>query len=94
MSEITVKCAVYGALAGGNENRAQASDVTLALQKAIDSMDGIVKINNDNMGVDPCPKRSKHFGAVITRCDSTKLYYYACGEGQTVDFKHGGQPPS
>lgn len=90
MSGITVQYAVYGALAGGNENNAQATDVTSALQNAINSMDGVVKINNANMDGDPSPGNGKHFGAAITR-DGGK-FYYACAENQTIDFHHGGLP--
>jgi len=88
MSEITVQSAVYGALAGGNENSAQAANVLSALQNAINSMDAIVTINNENMGGDPSPGNQKHFGATITRDGGT--FYYACQEGQTIDFQHGG----
>ncbi len=90
MSGVTVESAVYGALAHGDENSAQASDVKSALQNAINSMDSIVVINNDNMGVDPSPGNTKHFGATITRDGGT--FYYACQEGQKVDFQHGGTP--
>lgn len=90
MSEVTVECAIYGALAGGHENQAQAADVTSALQNSINSMDALVNINNDNMRGDPCPGSDKHFGAKITRDGGT--YYYACAEGQTIDFKRGGTP--
>jgi hypothetical protein len=90
MSGITVISAVYGALAGGNENSAQAANVMSPLQNCINSMDAIVNINNQNMGGDPCPNYTKHFGAIINRDGGT--YYYACQEGQTVDFQHGGTP--
>ena len=90
MSEVSVKTAIYGALAGGNENSAQAADVTSALQNCINATDAIVRINNDNMGGDPSPGNGKHFGAIIMRDGGT--YYYACAEGQKVDFKHGGIP--
>lgn len=92
MSDITVECAIYGALAKGNENDAQAADVTSALQNCINSMDAIVTINNDNMGGDPSSGNGKHFGAKVTRGGGT--YYYACAEGQRIDFKHGGIPGS
>lgn len=88
MSGVTVEFAAYGALAGGNENKAQAANVMAQLQNAINSMDCIVKINNDNLGGDPSPGNQKHLGAQITRKGGT--YYYACVEGQTIDFTHGG----
>ena len=90
MNEITVEFAVYGALKNGDENDCRAADVKTLLQKLIDSQEGIVTIDNSTMGGDPCPGNGKHFGAQITRSDGT--YYYACQEGQKIDFCHGGWP--
>lgn len=97
MSEITVRYAVYGALAKGNENDAQAADVTSALQNAINdpkSDGGIVTINNASMGGDPSKGNGKgngkHFGAAISRDGG--MFYFACAEGQTIAFQHGGRP--
>lgn len=40
------------------------------------------------MGVDPCPGQGKHFGAIVVGQDGVTRYF-ACAEGQTVDFNHG-----
>jgi hypothetical protein len=85
MSDFKVQFAVYGAL-NSNEDGSQAADVKNSLQVAINSLRGIVKIDNDTMGIDPSVGRTKHFGAVVTRGDKT--HYYACQEGQTIDFYH------
>ena len=90
MSEIRVQFAVYGALARGNENESQAKSVTSILQNLINSNDGIVTINNETMNRDPSPGNGKHFGAELIRDGGT--YYFACAEGQTIDFLHGGSP--
>ena len=87
MSTLTVKFAVYGALCGGDDNM-HAFDATTQLQAALNSSSnkGIVTINNDSMGGDPCRGTTKHFGAVVD-LDGVPLYF-ACKEGQTVDFFH------
>jgi hypothetical protein len=86
MAALTVQYAVYGALADGNENNSQAADVSAALQASIDGSQGIVTINNDNLGGDPSPGYQKHFGACVA-LDGTPRYF-ACQEGQTIDFYH------
>jgi len=86
MASLIVKFAVYGALAGGNENRSQAADVRTALQTAIDGNQGIVLIGNASLGGDPSPGNQKHFGAIVS-LDSVDRYF-ACQEGQTIDFYH------
>lgn len=90
MAALTVQIAVYGALDGGNENKAQAVDVTAALQAAIDANQGVVTINNTTMGGDPSKGNGKHFGAVVA-LDGTARYF-ACKEGQTIDFFHTEAP--
>lgn len=90
MSALKVKFAVYGALQGGNENLSQALDVSGALQKQIDANQGIVTIDNANMGKDPSFGNQKHFGAIVT-LDNTDMYF-ACVEGQTIDFYHSKPP--
>ncbi|MGE4279657.1 MAG: hypothetical protein AB7G62_08735 [Magnetospirillum sp.] len=87
MSVLTVKFAVYGALVGGDENKSAAVDVSAALQALIDSNQGIVNINNDNMGGDPAYGDVKHFAAIVALGDNDKRYF-ACQEGQTIDFFH------
>lgn len=93
MSILTVKFAVYGALANGNENESQAVDVSDALQTAIDAStnNGIVEINNTNMGGDPSVGNQKHFAAIVSLDGSDR--YFACEENQTIDFFHT-IPPS
>ncbi len=90
MAKITVEFAVYGALAHGDENIAEAKDVKSILENLINTKDGIVKIDNKNMGGDPSKGYTKHFGAQIIRNGDT--FYFACQEGQTIDFYHNGTP--
>ena len=87
MGALQVQVAVYGALCGGQDDM-HARDVTGLLQAALDhaSPKGVVNINNDSMGSDPCSGKTKAFGAVVT-LDGTPLFF-ACLEGQTVDFFH------
>ena len=87
MSALTVVSAVYGCLCG-DENQMHARDVTQNLQVALDRSDprGVVNINNDSMGGDPCNGKTKAFGAIVS-LDGENLYF-ACLEGQTVDFFH------
>jgi len=84
----TVEFAVYGALMGGDENKAAGLIVTGALQSQINENNGIVKINNTTMGAepDPAPKNTKHFGAIVNV--NGTLYAYACEENQEIDFFH------
>lgn len=86
MAALTVKYAVYGALAGGNENNSQAVDVAIALQAAIDASQGIVTIDNTTMGGDPSHGNQKHFGACVALDGQDR--FFACQEGQTIDFFH------
>ena len=90
MTVLTVKFAVYGALNGGNENQSQVVNVQEVLQAAIDQNQGIVTISNATMGGDPSFGNGKHFGAVVT-LDSVDRYF-ACAEGQTIDFFHTKAP--
>jgi hypothetical protein len=84
-----VTYAVYGALAGGNENQSQAISVANALQAAINASTGIVAINTTNLGgCDPSPGNQKHFAGCVVVGGVPQ--YYACQEGQTIDFYHVG----
>ena len=87
MSALQVQIAVYGTLCGGQDNM-RGRNVTAQLQAALDAPgnNGVVNINNDTMGGDPCHGTTKYFGAVVI-LDNTPLYF-ACQEGQTVDFFH------
>ena len=90
MSVLTVQFAVYGSLNGGNENKSQAVNVQQALQSAIDASQGIVTINNSTMGGDPSKGNDKHFAAIVSLDNSPQ--YFACEEGQTIDFFHTEAP--
>lgn len=90
MSNFTVQFAVYGALNGGNENKTQAVSVNTQLQKALEDNDGIVTINNATLGPDPSKGNKKHFGALVTV--NGLDHYFACEEGQTIDFYHSIAP--
>ncbi|MEQ8909539.1 MAG: hypothetical protein RIC95_10130 [Vicingaceae bacterium] len=90
MADIRVKDAVYGAVSKDSTRKCQSMDASTALQKAIDANQGIVRIDNQNLGFDPSPGNWKHLIAVVNRDDGN--YYFACKEGQTVDFNSGGKP--
>ena len=54
--------AVYGALRGGNQDNTEAAIVTGALQTALNNHpNGVVQINNANMGGDPAKRRWEAF---------------------------------
>jgi hypothetical protein len=58
-----------------------------ALQQAINNSpngNGVVTINNENMGVDPAPGVQKHFGAIVLVDGVARPF--ACAERQTIDF--------
>jgi hypothetical protein len=79
--------AVYGALRNGNQDSTEAAIVTSQLQDQLDnspSGNGVVEINNANMGGDPARGVQKHFGAVV-EVDGTARPF-ACLENQTIDF--------
>jgi hypothetical protein len=85
---LQVVFAVYGALPGGNQNEAEASDVAAVLQSLLAQGSGVVAINNNSFGRDPSPNNTKHFAAVVKRGGTD--FYFACQEGQTIDFNVGG----
>ena len=77
--------AVYGALRGGNQDNTEAAIVTGALQTALNHHpNGVVQINNANMGGDPAKGVGKHFGALV-EVDGVPTAF-ACQENQTIDF--------
>lgn len=88
MSVFSVKFAVYGALAGGDQQKTQAINVADAVQQQLNttSYQGVLSINNTTMGQDPSPGSLKHFGALVTV--NGKDMYFACQESQTIDFNH------
>jgi hypothetical protein len=77
--------AAYGALRDGNENNAEAADVTLALQQQLNANpSGVVHIANENLGGDPANGVLKHFGAIVEVNGNRSAF--ACQEDQTIDF--------
>jgi hypothetical protein len=84
----TVKFAVYGALKNQDDAHKTAWDVTKKLQEAINSGNGVVKIDRDSMGGDPINLVEKHFGAIVEVDvgSGRELRAFACKEGQTIDF--------
>jgi hypothetical protein len=89
VANLVVRNAIYGALVGGQPNGAQALDVSVALQQLINAQGGVVTIDNASFG-DPAPGNAKHFGALVNR-DKQNLYF-ACKEGQQIDFNAAGTP--
>jgi hypothetical protein len=88
---VTVLYAVYGALDGNQVARAQ--DVKNALQTLLNrTPTNVVAINNANMGGDPAVGFDKHFGAYVQVGQSESPIYFACQEGQTIDFSNGNGP--
>jgi len=83
---VEVMVAVYGALRDGNQDKTEAAIVTSALKNLLEKpgSNGVVKINNANMGGDPAPGVQKHFGAVV-KVDGER-HAFACLENQTIDF--------
>lgn len=87
-----VKFASYGALPGNDTSSSEnalANNVANILQQQIGDHGGIVTINNTTMGGDPAHGHTKHFGGAVSRGDGL-VYFYACQEGQTIDFTQGG----
>jgi hypothetical protein len=86
-----VKFAVYGALHEGNPKDAKAVNATIVLQQLL-YRGTTVTINNETLsqGYDPAPGETKHFGAVVTSNDEKTDHYFACQEGQTIDFSAKG----
>lgn len=84
---MTVLFATYGALPNGSESNAQAFDVTAVVQAMLNQSGGPVACNNTSFG-DPSPNNAKHFAAMVFRGGNN--HYFACAEGQTIDFSQGG----
>jgi hypothetical protein len=87
-SKVTVKSAVYGCLPSGAA-LSKAQDVTLVLQQLLNNSDQPIACNNANFLHDPAPGYKKQFFAVVTR-ENEGDRYYACEEGQSIDFNVGG----
>jgi hypothetical protein len=82
---LSVVFAVYGALRDGNQDNTEAAVVTGALREQLsNNPNGVVTINNANMGGDPAQGVEKHFGAIV-EVDGVPRPF-ACLEGQTIDF--------
>ena len=84
---VKVVYAVFGALDGNQVARAR--DVKKALQTLLNGTpDNVVTINDKSMGGDPAVGLVKHFGAYVEvgSQQPTATLYFACQEGQTIDF--------
>ena len=82
---LTAQFAVWGALANGDPDNAQAADVVGKLQQYFTNGATRLTINDDNFG-DPAVGFKKHFAATVNL--GGRVSHYACEEGQTIDFKH------
>ena len=85
MPNFIVSYAVYGALNNGNSESAAAFDVSSELDALLNAQgsSGVVQCGNNLKG-DPAMGSRKHFGAVVNN------RFYACQEGQTINFSQGG----
>jgi hypothetical protein len=86
---VKVVYAVFGALDGNQVARAQ--DVKKALQTLLNEPknNNVVTINDKNMGEDPAVGLVKHFGAYVEvgrPGQPGTTIYFACQEGQKIDF--------
>ena len=88
MNHLIVLFASYGTLKDNNTHQCCASDVRIALQKALNANAGVVQITNQSLGGDPRFGYPKQFGAAIQR--NGKTVYFAGQEAQRIDFNHGG----
>jgi len=79
--------AVYGALHGNKSARERCFEVSAILQGLLANNSGTVTINNTSFGGDPAPFAVKHFAAMVK--DGANTTYYACQEGQTINFGTG-----
>jgi hypothetical protein len=87
-SFLTVKFAVFGALNGGNSSDGDGADVTALVQSILNATGAAaIDVNAETLG-DPSPNNLKHFAAIVSR--GGKDFYFACQEGQGVDFAEGG----
>ncbi len=78
---IEARFAVWGALANGDPNNAQAADVGRRLQQLFNDGVTTIAIDDDNFG-DPAYGFKKHFAATVDH--NGRLSHYACEEGQTI----------
>jgi hypothetical protein len=85
-SALKVQFAAFGALAGSS-TQPQAADVSGVLQEQLYLKQGVVQISTQTLG-DPAPNSVKHFAALVERGGTP--CYFACQEGQTIDFNQGG----
>jgi hypothetical protein len=82
---LKVLFAAYGGLRNGNQDNTEARIVTGVLQQRLNNTpNGVVTINNTNMGGDPAPGVQKHFGAIVEVDGVARPF--ACLENQTIDF--------
>ena len=76
--------AVYGALANGDPNNAQAADVRDRLQQHFNDGATMLAISDVNFG-DPAVGVRKHFAATVN--NNGRISHYACQEGQMINFE-------
>jgi len=82
---IEAQFAVWGALANGDPDNAQAADVRGTLQDFFNEGVTRITINDNNFG-DPAVGFTKHFAATVN--NNGRVSHYACQEGQTINFLH------
>jgi hypothetical protein len=82
---LTAQFAVWGALANGDPNHAQAADVAGKLQQLFNEGVTTLIVNDDNFG-DPAYGFTKHFAATVN--NNGRVSHYACQENQTINFEH------
>jgi hypothetical protein len=87
MSTFAVSWAYYGSTP--TQTNCQVNDVTATLQDQLNdpiaSPNGVLTINDTNMGGDPSPGNTKAFCASVS-VDGSTASTFICSEGQTVDF--------
>lgn len=82
---LSVIFAAYGALRNGDPDKTEAAIATGALQEKLDNTpNGVVRIDDANLGGDPAPGADKHFGAIVEVDGAQRPF--ACLENQTIDF--------
>ena len=84
---LTVRFAVYGALPGGDSEKAQAFDVGTRLQEILGRGFDTLICGNGAFG-DPSPGNRKHFAAVVAR--DGQDFAFACEEDQRLTFTLDG----
>lgn len=89
MSDYKVKFAVWGAIPNGDAKKDEAGDISEMLQAILNSRGSVVKFTTDNFH-DTAKGHEKHFAGIVARDGAD--HYFACAEGQSIDFSSGGNP--